>query len=325
MEEIRTRYERYSALFGREVEVTVNRPLGSSPRDRNGRDRNVHDRDIHDRDNQNRAGSNPRRRQYPLNCGYLTRSVTTDGKETAPRYPDFQYAYILGVDEPVRTFRGRVIAVLHRETEEEEAGTAPETEAETENVSPCMLSSCDRLIVAPENVEFYEPDIRNAVAFAERFHRCRLYCMYEKSCGAVVYTVRDGTFLYLLIRNRSGHIGFPKGHVELGEDERMTMKREISEETALSVEPDLAFREEYRYVLWNIVHKTAVYSLASFRYGETVETMENEIFGDWLLPYPEARRMLSYENDRRILDRADAWLHGRMAARQYDGINLRNE
>ena len=54
---------------------------------------------------------------------------------------------------------------------------------------------------------------------------------YEKSCGAVVYTVRDGTFLYLLIRNRSGHIGFPKGHVELGEDERESLG-ELSEAAA---------------------------------------------------------------------------------------------
>ena len=283
MEEIRTRYERYSALFGREVEVNVNRPLGSVPRDRHGRLQH--------------------RRQYPLNCGFLARSVDPDGKDMVPQYPDLQYAYIVGVQEPVKSFRGRVIAVLHRET--------GENEPEPEIITPCMLTQNDRLIVAPADTEIYEPDIRNAVAFAERNRRYRLYCMFEKSCGAVVYTVRDGTLLYLLIRNRSGHIGFPKGHVELGEDERMTMKREISEETSLSVEPDLAFREEYQYVLWNIVHKTAVYSLASFRYGSTVETMENEIFGDWLLPYPEARKMLSYENDRRILDRADAWLHGK--------------
>ena len=298
MEEIRTRYERYSMFFGREVDVTVNRPLGSSPRDRHGRI-------LH-------------RRRYPINCGYLTHSVTPDGGESEPQYPDLQYAYIIGVREPVTSFRGRVIAVLHREnTPEDETavspaeGTAnaPADDGIQNGCSPApFFSRGDRLIVAPADTEFYEPDIRSAVAFAEHHRHYRLFCMFEKSCGAVVYTVKDGRPLYLLLRNRSGHIGFPKGHVEFGEDERMTMKREISEETALSVEPDLAFREEYQYVLWNIVHKTAVYSLASFRYGETVETMENEIFGDWLVPYQDARRLLSYENDRRILDRADAWL-----------------
>ena len=281
MTDIRARYERYSGLFGLEVDVTVNRPVGSSPRDKRGK---VF-----------------RHRKYPVNCGYLTESVLPDGSFRKPVYPEFQYAYILGVDEPVTSFHGRIIAVLHRETDDGTEDMLP----------PGTLTENDRLIVAPLDREFYEPDIRASVAFAERSRRFRLFCMFEKSCGAVVYTVRDGKLLYLLIRNRSGHIGFPKGHVELGEDERMTMKREISEETALSVEPDLAFREEYQYVLWNIVHKTAVYSLASFRDGETVETMENEIFGDWLLPYPEARRMLSYENDRRILDHADAWLRGK--------------
>lgn len=291
MEEIRSRYGQYAALFGREVDIVVNRPLGSYPQGRDGA---------------GNAGSR-RRKRYPVNCGYIVTDLSSlypahtgavrgfDVESLPPRY-----VYILGVDEPLETFRGRIIAVVHRSVRI----NPPEEGA------PLPQYSYDRLIVVPEGVELYEPEIRHAIAFAERRGRYRLYCMYEKSCGAVVYTMHDGVPLYLLIRNRSGHIGFPKGHVEYGEDERATMTREIREETSLCVEPDLSFREEYHYVLWGVVHKRAVYSMASFAYGDAVTTMENEIFGDWLVPFDEATRLLSYDNDRRILAQAHARITG---------------
>ncbi len=278
MDEIKNRYGLYGALFGLEVDVVVNRPMGSVSQ------------------SDNRLSRGKKKKCYPINCGYVTTDLRqmilrgTGKEEKAAALPSLpRYVYILGVDEPLQTFRGRIIGVVHRYVRT----NVSDTES--------MRYSYDRLIIAPEGVELYDPDIRHAIAFAERKGGYRLYCMYEKSCGAVVYTVHQNEVLYLLIRNRSGHIGFPKGHVEYGEDERTTMIREIREETSLSVEPDLTFREEYRYVLWNVVHKLAVYSMAPFSYGKSVTTMENEIFGDWLVTYTEARRLLSYENDRKIL------------------------
>ena len=88
------------------------------------------------------------------------------------------------------------------------------------------------------------------------------------------------------------------------------MTREIREETSLCVEPDLSFREEYNYVLWGVVHKRAVYSMARFAFGDAVTTMENEIFGDWLVPFEEAKALLSYDNDRRILTLAHERITG---------------
>lgn len=285
-EEIRSRYEQYASLFGRRLHVTVNRPV--------------------------RAASERRKRPpYPLNGGYVTaadfHAAGLLSQERLASVPDpaapLHYVYVLGVDHPVPEFTGTVIAVVHRESSAPSPADLP-------------MGKFDRLIVVPDGMELYEPEIRAAVAFAERRFRCRLFCMYEKSCGAVVYTEKDGAYLYLLIRNRSGHIGFPKGHVELGEDECATMKREIFEETALSVEPDLSFREEYHYVLWNAVSKTAVYSVASFPCGQTVTTMANEIFGDWLLPYEEARSLLSYDNDRAILDHANTYLLSQKSSKE---------
>ena len=132
-----------------------------------------------------------------------------------------------------------------------------------------------------------------------------------QSAGAVLYTVIDGERRYVLVREKNGSYGMPKGRVEVGETLAETALREIREETSLCVEPDLSFREEYNYVLWGVVHKRAVYSMARFAYGDAVTTMENEIFGDWLVPYEEAKKLLSYDNDRRILTLAHERITGK--------------
>ena len=46
---------------------------------------------------------------YPLNYGYVEGIVAPDGEE--------QDAYILGVNEPVDKFTGRIIAVVHRKND----------------------------------------------------------------------------------------------------------------------------------------------------------------------------------------------------------------
>ena len=70
---------------------------------------------------------------------------------------------------------------------------------------------------------------------------------YEKSCGAVVFTRVDGEIRYLLIKSLTGTYGFPKGHVEAGETEIQTARREIFEEVGLSVELLSGFRREDKY------------------------------------------------------------------------------
>ena len=55
---------------------------------------------------------------------------------------------------------------------------------------------------------------------------------YEKSCGAVVFRIGERGPEALVIHQNAGHWGFPKGHVEPGEDEEQTALREILEETA---------------------------------------------------------------------------------------------
>ena len=65
---------------------------------------------------------------------------------------------------------------------------------------------------------------------------------YEKSCGGIVYRKFHGNTEILLIKHiKSGYWSFPKGHVENGETEEETAKREIKEETGIDVYIDSGF------------------------------------------------------------------------------------
>lgn len=49
---------------------------------------------------------------YTINYGYIEGIIAPDGEE--------QDAYIIGVDEPVKEFVGRIIAIIHRNNDVEE-------------------------------------------------------------------------------------------------------------------------------------------------------------------------------------------------------------
>ena len=71
--------------------------------------------------------------------------------------------------------------------------------------------------------------------------------IFEKSCGAIVYTVENGVIKYLLVEENSGFHSFPKGHLENEETEEQTAIREIKEETDLEVELITDFKVCERY------------------------------------------------------------------------------
>ena len=100
-------------MLGNIVKVIIDRPLGSN---------------------------HPKHKDiiYPVNYGYIPGVIAPDGEE--------QDAYILGVDEPVSEFVGRVIAVIHRLNDIE-----------------------DKWVVAPENKVFSKDEIADLVAFQEKF------------------------------------------------------------------------------------------------------------------------------------------------------------
>ncbi|WP_319378709.1 inorganic diphosphatase [uncultured Methanocorpusculum sp.] len=101
------------SVFGKNVFVTLDRPLGSY---------HPKHKDMY----------------YPINYGYIEGIIAPDGEE--------QDAYILGIDVPVKTFMGKIIAVIHRNDDIEE-----------------------KWVVCPENMNFSEEEIRKLVDFQEKY------------------------------------------------------------------------------------------------------------------------------------------------------------
>lgn len=76
---------------------------------------------------------------YPINYGYIPDVLGGDGEELD--------VFLLGVDEPVESFTGRIIGIAYRADDVE-----------------------DKLIMAPEGVDFTAEQIAYAVRFQEKYY-----------------------------------------------------------------------------------------------------------------------------------------------------------
>ncbi len=131
---------------------------------------------------------------------------------------------------------------------------------------------------------------------------------YEKSCGAVVFTRIHGRIRYLLIQNLNGIYGYPKGHMEPGETELETARREIREEVGLEVEFIPGFRTaDVHPIPGKAVMKKIIYFLAEFSDQEP-HYLESELSGCCLASVEEAMECFQFESSRRILREADGFL-----------------
>ena len=168
-------------------------------------------------------------------------------------------------------------------------------------IASCQNKNQTRLVAAPVNEIFYEPEIRARLeTVSARFDK--LICMYEKSCGAVVYrrTPRDGIKI-LLVKNHNGKCWtFPKGHVELNESEKQTALREIKEETGLTVTIEPNFRQTSIYRPFGKIKKYVVFFLA--RATEAAVSMQPSEIDYYLwVSIDEAMHLCSHDNDMKIL------------------------
>ena len=77
---------------------------------------------------------------YPVNYGYIVGTMAPDGEE--------EDAYILGVNEPVSEFVGKVIAMIRREDDVE-----------------------NKWVVAPEGMAFTREEIQRLTFFQEQYFR----------------------------------------------------------------------------------------------------------------------------------------------------------
>lgn len=80
----------------------------------------------------------------------------------------------------------------------------------------------------------------------------------EKSCGAIIID-RDRV---LLIQQKNGDIGFPKGHMEGRETEEETAMREVKEETNVDIIIDKTKRHKINYFTDKGIYKEVVYFMS---------------------------------------------------------------
>ena len=133
--------------------------------------------------------------------------------------------------------------------------------------------------------------------------------MYEKSCGAVVFTIINNEIKYLLIRNLHGIYGFPKGHIEKDETEKETALREVKEEVGINITLIDNFRitDEYRVPQKQNVTKQIVYFLGEY-YNQDFIYQKEELSDALLVNYEKAISLFQYESSKRILKEANDFL-----------------
>ena len=129
----------------------------------------------------------------------------------------------------------------------------------------------------------------------------------EFSAGAVVYSNNGGTLKYALVVERSGHCGFPKGHIEHGESEKETALREINEETGAVATIVGDFFREVEYSIGARKKKHVSYFLAEISDSVTL-VRGDDIRCVHFVPFDKALTLLSHENSKSILRDADRYI-----------------
>ena len=126
----------------------------------------------------------------------------------------------------------------------------------------------------------------------------------EHSAGGVIFRRVPAGEHVLLIKDAYRNWGFPKGHLEQGEDAATAALREIAEETGLT---DLVNHGHIRDIDWffrfrgKLIHKSCAFFLVEAPTGEPSPQHDEGITACRWLPVDDALRTLSYANARDVL------------------------
>jgi len=118
----------------------------------------------------------------------------------------------------------------------------------------------------------------------------------EKSCGCII--IKNKKVLLVYEKNRN-FWGFPKGHMEKGENEVQTALREVKEEVGLDVEIDVEKRYVLNYVIRDEIDKTTVLYVATPK-NEKIIIQESEIGNIKWCEFDEALNTLTFENWKEV-------------------------
>lgn len=145
---------------------------------------------------------------------------------------------------------------------------------------------------------------------------------FEKSVGVIIFRKAESRIKYLLLHYRHGHWDFPKGHMEKGETEEETMRRELEEETGISdikIIPE--FHEKIRFFYKakddeyerrkkkgerTLIFKKVVFYLAETQ-AQDVKISFEHIGFEWL-EFEKALERTTYRGPKRILKKANEYL-----------------
>jgi 8-oxo-dGTP pyrophosphatase MutT (NUDIX family) len=127
---------------------------------------------------------------------------------------------------------------------------------------------------------------------------------HETSAGGVVFRRERGRTLVLLIRDRHRNWGFPKGHVERGEDPAAAALREVREETGVTnldvVAPLEAIEWTFRF-RGRRIHKTCHFFALATRDVRTKPQRKEGIIACRWVSVESGAKLLSHENARNVL------------------------
>jgi len=129
----------------------------------------------------------------------------------------------------------------------------------------------------------------------------------ERSAGGVVFRMDAGQPLFLLIRDGYQNWGFPKGHIEPGEQADDAARREVSEETGLA---GLVVRGAIDTIDWffrfrgQLIHKSCHFFLMESVEAVTSPQRNEGITACRWITFEEAEMLISYSNARDVLRRA---------------------